>query len=496
MNRVMLLPLDERPCNDFYPRLLKGDDFVLALAPKRVLGQKKEAGDFSKMLEWVRGNAPSSSSFVLSLDQFLYGGLLPSRLHDLSLEELSGRLDEVVRLKKENPELKIYAFSLLMRCPYYSSSDEEPDYYETEGSSIFKNGYYLDIQKTRALTPEEEEDFKKAKAILKPEDLDDYLLRRKKNLALIEKALGLYKEGLFESFVVPNDDSAPFGYTANDKRSFFEMVRKMGLEDKVLNYPGADEVGMSLLGKAINEARGLSPKVYVLPSSLEAMDSIPPFEDRPLKESLPKQLLANGLTETRSAEEADFVLAINGYSEKKPVDPEKKAHEFLLSIEYLLKEGKKVAIADTAITNEGDSSFLAALEKDGAILKLLSYAGWNTSGNTLGTSLASASIFLNAKDHRRSEEFIIYQAYECLGYMGYARKKMVEEISPKYRGMDYFHARSQDGLASSIATKLVEEKMALSFPSLARRVSSLRLTFPWKRFFECALRLTFKGERP
>ena len=70
----------------------------------------------------------------------LYGGIIPSRLHHFSLEELTGRLDAVRELKKRNPKLKIFAFALIMRCPSYSSSDEEPDYYEICGREIFLTG--------------------------------------------------------------------------------------------------------------------------------------------------------------------------------------------------------------------------------------------------------------------------------------------------------------------------------------------------------------------
>ena len=70
----------------------------------------------------------------------LYGGIVPSRLHHLSEETLTRRLNVLEEIRKSNPALKIYAFSLIMRCPSYSSADEEPDYYETCGREIFLYG--------------------------------------------------------------------------------------------------------------------------------------------------------------------------------------------------------------------------------------------------------------------------------------------------------------------------------------------------------------------
>ena len=92
------------------------------------------------MKEFLQRECSDAYGLILSVDALLYGGIVPSRLHGLSEEQLTERLSVIEELKRKNPDLKIYAFALLMRCPSYSSSDEEPDYYAECGREIFLTG--------------------------------------------------------------------------------------------------------------------------------------------------------------------------------------------------------------------------------------------------------------------------------------------------------------------------------------------------------------------
>ena len=67
--------------------------------------------------------------------------------------------------------MTIYAFQCIMRCPAYSSSEEEPDYYGRYGQEIHSSGnkkhqYMLGLC--------EEEEVKKAIEAIAPTALNDY----------------------------------------------------------------------------------------------------------------------------------------------------------------------------------------------------------------------------------------------------------------------------------------------------------------------------------
>ena len=115
---VAYLPLDERPCNYcFAQRIAKGSPVRFIKPTPDVLGEKKKPADFSKVEKFLSDSAAKAQYLILSLDMLLYGGIVPSRLHNLSEEQLTKRLDVLNKIKCINPSLKIYAFALIMRCP-------------------------------------------------------------------------------------------------------------------------------------------------------------------------------------------------------------------------------------------------------------------------------------------------------------------------------------------------------------------------------------------
>ena len=155
-NKIVLLPLDERPCNFYFPEIMPKGDFELVLPPKNIMGDKKIAGKVDEIALWLYNSVKGASALVVSLDTLIYGGIVPSRLHTETIETLISRADIIRKIREENPSLKIYAFSLIMRCPSYSSADEEPDYYGECGAEIHKFGRYSHLKALNKLTNADE----------------------------------------------------------------------------------------------------------------------------------------------------------------------------------------------------------------------------------------------------------------------------------------------------------------------------------------------------
>ena len=120
---LLYLPLDERPCNaQFVSRIVRGTPVKVIAPPQSHLGCKKRGAEFEKIRQWLLNNAQAAQYAVISVDMLLYGGIVPSRLHHNTEEQLNKRLQTLRKLKEKKPSLKIYAFALIMRCPNYSST--------------------------------------------------------------------------------------------------------------------------------------------------------------------------------------------------------------------------------------------------------------------------------------------------------------------------------------------------------------------------------------
>ncbi len=91
--KVVYLPLDERPCNrEFAKRIASGSDVNIIAPKEEILGDKKRPADSAEIRSFLLENASAADCFIIAVDMLLYGGIVPSRLHNLSYGELSARL--------------------------------------------------------------------------------------------------------------------------------------------------------------------------------------------------------------------------------------------------------------------------------------------------------------------------------------------------------------------------------------------------------------------
>ena len=80
--KVVLLPLDERPCNYVFPqRIFKETDIEVVTCDLSILGKKKTPAQIDKLQAFLLDETRDAFGLVVSIDMLLYGGIVPSRLH-------------------------------------------------------------------------------------------------------------------------------------------------------------------------------------------------------------------------------------------------------------------------------------------------------------------------------------------------------------------------------------------------------------------------------
>lgn len=542
--KILLLPLDERPCNASFPGRLFPADKVQILLPRK-LGHKKHPADFSVLSDFLFEKAKDADALLLSLDMLLYGGLIPSRLHHLKTETLFSRLHLIRELKEKYPALPIYAFATVMRCPAYSSDDEEPDYYERFGSAIHARGASMHRALAGLTTSSEAEGPAPSPAGLLPaasgegeisapfssaepvsasslddgdsQDpepclssdfetcLEDYLARRALNKQLSLQALELVKEGIFESIVFPQDDSMRFGFPAMDQEEIRRRILTLGLTERAMMYPGSDEIALTLLCRLLLNHHGLLPKVYVKYLTDGARSLIPLYEGLPLSATTSYQLHAAGCVTADTCAEADIVLletAASGPMEEAWSQPsrspsyfaERNFPEMLSFIKRMRGAGKVVTMADNAYANGGDLDLIRILDADDLLLDLQGYAGWNTNANTMGCAIAMGvcaflygeqGLFPDPASETQRRNFLISRYLEDACYQADVRQYVTEKIRPL--GFDYFFTGEEEGEVRDLILAELQIRIKTELSSLADRIQIRRLTLPWKRMFEIDL---------
>ena len=497
MMRILLLPLDERPCNIKFPRMIGisgGIDVVEP--PYELLGDKKKPASTDDLSRFLKAHAVGCNAAVLSLDTLVYGGLIPSRLHHLSTVEATKRLNALRELKQENPVLTIYASMSIMRCPSYNSSDEEPDYYEDYGRSLFRRAYLTDKKGRGGLDDEERSELDSI--IIPQEYIDDYEQRRATNLTVNEACLDLLKEGVIDFLVFPQDDSSPYGYTAIAQQRLYRAIAAKKIEGRVMMYPGSDEIGGTLLARAACHIKRCTPTVRPRYSSVAGPSIVPLYEDRPMFESLKSHILAAGCRLADPEEKADIELMINAPGRVMQeasnaidgrditYDSFRNLPEFAATTARLVKEGRRVAVCDSAYANGGDPMLISYLDNLGVMDKLAAYAGWNTNCNTLGTALAQAILGRQGSEATRAN--LAYRVIEDFIYQTSVRWQVDVELAN--HGGNYMDVRPcMDWAVDQVRLKLQAsyERLALSH-EIPVNITTVR--FPWCRMFEIDMDLS------
>ena len=93
-NRILFLPHDDRPISYHQTvEVVESAGYEMLLPPKELLNSATDMGHPDELWQWLKENAPKAKSAVISSDSLLYGGLIPSRKHEVSQEDLDRRLE-------------------------------------------------------------------------------------------------------------------------------------------------------------------------------------------------------------------------------------------------------------------------------------------------------------------------------------------------------------------------------------------------------------------
>jgi hypothetical protein len=190
---------------------------------------------------------------------------------------------------------------------------------------------------------------------------------------------------------------------------------------------------------------GWVPKIRVVYSDNAGRSRVANYESKIIALSLADQLLASGAAPVFSTSEYDFSLYLN-----VPSPRTREFDEFIASLKEDIDQGFPVAVADINLAQDGtgDARLFAALSENGRLMKLLSYAGWNTAGNTMGTAIPTANVYLLARklgtDPLKREiaqrEFLLHRLVNDFAYHKFTRPyayKMIDSMPKASRAETY-----------------------------------------------------------
>ena len=476
---IGLIPLDERPVNTRFPRMLGAIAGIdVTLPPPALQSRFRKPADCAALGDWLLQRAADMDALVVSLEMLVYGGLVPSRITmDRPLDALR-RLELLRELKRRHPALPIYAFGLVTRISKNRASVEEPSYWHVSGPELYSFSQQYDAQHFGGQPAPEH----------RPEaaHLQDMLRRRARNHLVNLATLDLLADDVFALLVISSDDTSEYGFGTREKAWLREWARRRGDDPRLLMYPGADEVGSALLARALLAARGEKARFYVHYAIPADAERIAPFEDGPVRLTLQRQIRAVGGEQVDHINQADLLVALNtpAPSGSDFFDPAhansdrayraEAVEAFAAQVADWTAAGKRVIVCDVAYPNGSDPVLIEALQRHIPLLSLAAYGAWNTAGNTIGVALAQGIAQMHMTDAAAAQQFLARRFIEDHCFMHCVR--------PQLDARTTLYAADTEREMTALTASGLQTEIARLPDLRGWRVSNVRL--PWRRRFE------------
>ena len=485
---LLFIPLDNRPVCFSYPvKVMEAAGYKIYTPPEKLLATRTAPADTEKLWKWLESRAEKVDAAVISTDALIYGGLVASRTHSMSMPELEAKVRRLQNLRMDK-DTRLYGFSTLMRTPRESYGNVEPAYYSNVGPAIFRYSQLSDKSDLHAETLLEDFEVGAFERNLAKAHLKDWLDRRNKNMEINHQLAMLTRVGRFEYFAIGKDDNAPLSHTHMEARKI--TLNNGYISDESFQIlPGVDQLGLLLLTRAANALSRKSPTVYPMYVEGVGPKTIPQYSDLPLGKSVPEQVIAAGGKIVYSPDAADVVLAINTPADGTMYDSTNLSNSYyaspankryIVNLGKMLERGVNISLADVAFSNGGDNGFMNEMSLRGFTEKLSAYNGWNTADNTVGFAIAQGMLAPQiAKDKQLMlmRERILDDWY----YQSNARRIITDELE-KNRKEAYKYALNEMMPKIKKQAMGIISRLAVNYDITAG--TKFDVVFPWNRLFE------------
>jgi hypothetical protein len=479
--RIAFVPLDDRPATELFPQRIAAICGVrLEIPPQETLGHFERPGDTEAISRWLASRDDRGmTALVISTDMLAYGGLVASRTPATPLGDALYRLRALSEFHRSHPDVPIYAFGTMMRLAPTATPQTEP--YLDALTHYAQSGFAPDAT-----------DAQRAALAISRSDIPDgvfwdYMGSRARDLDVDEALLAMASDGVFAALALTQDDAgSATGLQVPEEARLRALVESLHLGGRVLLNPGADEMGMVMVMRAVEDAAGWAPSVAIEYPSEPAAASSDRLEEMPIETTI-ADLAAFLDMPVRT--DADFELDTIA----PDTDPAATA-SLVARIEARLTSGAPTAIADLTFLSDDDAAqrqTVDALAAAGLATKPIAYASWNTTANSAGTALAEASATLIGRhfdtlDDDAAATFLFERYVDDYGYRLIVRPELQAQLQAQ--GDDIYAlggaAAEAESQARSSLWRAALDIFDEDFKPEGWAQREITIQLPWQRTFE------------
>jgi len=384
----------------------------LVVPPHDLLGDISNPSSPERISVWLKKQETGDLfSIVFSVDLLAYGGLVFSRLNNLSAEEAIKNLESMKSLKTSCPGIRMFAFASVLRDGITAVDNNSLDQWKNNMSGN------------------------------SPTDSD----LRSRNIKVLEEIIQWTADGVIDYLHIGKEDTAEGNPNRGELEYLEHLISKSGAQDRVGLCSGTDEMGQLTVARAICEAFKTSPKFCIEPEPTKT-GAIPLYEACTIKKSLDIQAFSVSghvvedvhnpetifLTTTNVAEGIndsfmDIVTGLDKYSGDSNIA---HVNRIISSLQSLLPQ--HIGLIDNFMANCSHPLLSSELIQMDMLFRLSSYAGWNTSANSSGTVIAHSAVRACLTESEQSiksnTSLILKRILDDYVYSYEIRKEIIQEM--------------------------------------------------------------------
>ncbi len=513
--RLALIPLDCRPCNfEQVIDLAQVVGIQVICPPEELVRSHADRPDRFQQLEtWLEKTLPRVDALVLSLDQWLYGGLIQSRkLSTASNEQVSERLARLWEILSRNPSVTVHGFQILLRLSITVNAQQT----EADWRNIFQYSVVAGkIENAKRLgkdVPELSQELAELKSQIPAQLLSEYLEVRSRNH---QASLAVAAQvGRFSTLIFGQEDCAPHGLHREEKTRLREALQARPESERAACHvlTGADELGFLSLMSAwmgrqgipagnlplefrVVEPEGFSPAWGEWDEPHALLQAVSAYEDIPVANNLALHLAPSPFRSAAEGETGPVVWVVpfeaDGqkdlcFEPAQAVAPGSDREKRYQSLAKQIRPGD--ALLDLTYGNGADPALLTALTQGGVHLNQLSaFSAWNTSGNRMGSLIAQLAFQVTGKNQETWNEaadrtFLEAQLLDHGAYQAQIRGTLTAQAQKEGLNPWALPPEAWQKLSHEADVSVQEQAKAWGFQLKPRS------TLPWARLFEISIR--------